>query len=92
MIVYGYKTVNTIMGQVPQICSSCQRQANQTIIRSRRWMTLFWVKIFPITKKTYMRCSACGKQTEIDSNQADAWFNQPQGVAAGAPPQQPPQR
>ena len=92
MIVYGYKTVNTIMGQVPQACSSCQRQANQTIIRSRRWLTFFWViKTFPITKKTYMRCSACGKQTEIDSKQADAWFNQPQGVAAGAPTQQPPQ-
>jgi uncharacterized Zn finger protein len=92
MIVYGYRTINNIMGQVQQICPSCQRQATQTIIRSRRWMTFFWIKTFPITKKTYMRCTACGKQSEIDSKQADAWLSQPQTVAAGSERQQPPQQ
>lgn len=92
MIVYGYKTINSVMGQVQQICPSCGRQAPQTIVRSRRWLTFFWIKTFPITKKTFMRCAACGKQSEIDSKQADAWFSQPQATAAGVPNQQPPQQ
>jgi predicted RNA-binding Zn-ribbon protein involved in translation (DUF1610 family) len=88
VIVYGYKTVNKVMGQVQQPCPRCQRQAAQTIVRSRRWFTLFWIKTFPITKKTIMRCSACGSQSQIDNKQADAWFGQPQAMAGGMPPQQ----
>jgi predicted RNA-binding Zn-ribbon protein involved in translation (DUF1610 family) len=80
MIVYGYKTINNVMGQVQQPCPSCQRTATQTIVRSRVWLTLFWIKTFPMTKKTYMRCSACGAQSQIDSKQADAWFSQQQAT------------
>jgi hypothetical protein len=45
---------------------------------------LFWVKIFPISTKTTMRCNACGNQTKIENAQADAMFQQ---VPAGAPQQ-----
>jgi hypothetical protein len=57
----------------------------QTVVRSRTWFTLFWVKIFPVSKKTIMRCTACGNQTKIENAQADAWFPK---TPAG-PPQQP---
>ena len=84
MIVYGYKTANTVLGRTQQVCPACHRAAAQTVVRTRTWVTIFWVKVFPISKKSIMRCSACGAQTKIDNAQADAWF---QHVPVGAPQQ-----
>jgi hypothetical protein len=84
VIIYGYKTANTVMGRIQQRCPRCQQMAPQTVVRSRRWATLFWVKIFPISTKTIMRCNACGNQVNVDNAQADAWFPK---APAGAPQQ-----
>ena len=85
MIIYGYKTASSVMGSMQQQCAKCQRVAPQTVVRTRRWATLFWIKVFPISTKTVMRCGACGNQVKIDNAQADAWFPKaPAGV-----PQQP---
>jgi zinc-ribbon family len=84
MIIYGYKTVNTVMGRIQQQCPSCHQVTMQTVVRGRVWATLFWVKVFPVSKKTTMRCNACGNQAKIDNAQADAWFPK---APAGAPQQ-----
>ncbi len=82
VIVYGYKTANRVMGSFQQQCPRCRQVAPQTVVRSRKWATLFWIKIFPFSTKTIMRCNACGNQMQIDNAQADAWFSQ---APAGAP-------
>ncbi len=87
MIVYGYKKMSAVMGRVQQACPKCQQVAPQTVVRVRTWMTLFWVKVFPIKKKTFMRCNACGNQVQIDNAQADAWFTKAPAGAPGAPQQ-----
>ncbi|HEY7346886.1 MAG TPA: zinc-ribbon domain-containing protein [Ktedonobacterales bacterium] len=88
MIVYGYKTASAVMGRIQQPCPKCQQMAAQTVVRKRTWATLFWIKVFPISKKTSMRCNACGNEVKIDNAQADAWFPKaPAGV-----PQQPTER
>jgi hypothetical protein len=79
VIIYGYRTSNQVMGQLPQLCQRCQRQGMQTVVRSRRMFTLFWIPLFPISKKTVMRCSLCGNQMQIDNAQADSYFAQ-QGI------------
>lgn len=77
MIVYGYRTRNKVMGQTDYACPKCQQATAHTVVRSRRWMTLFWVPIFPITKNSIARCSACGQQSKVENAQADAWFPKP---------------
>lgn len=89
IIIYGYRTSNKVMGQLPQVCAKCQQRGMHTVVRSRRMFTLFWIPLFPITKKTVMRCSLCGNQMEIDSKQADGYFNQQPGqpgLPQGTPP------
>ena len=82
MIVYGSKTVSKVIGQTRQACQKCQRETPHSVVRNHVWMTLFWVKLFPVSKKTVMRCSACGTQTTVDNAQADAWFPKaPAGVS-----------
>ncbi len=86
MIIYGYRTSNQVMGQLPQVCSYCRRTGLHTVVRSKRMFTLFWIPIFPIGKKTTMHCTLCGYQMQIDNAQADAYFNQQQAGAAGQQP------
>lgn len=86
MIIYGYRTSNQVMGQLPQLCQRCQRQGMQTVVRSRRMFTLFWIPLFPLSKKTVMRCSLCGNQMQIDNAQADSYFAQQAGAQQGIPP------
>lgn len=84
VIIYGYKTINTVLGRVQQPCPRCQQVTLQTVVRSRRWATLFWVRIFPISTKTNMRCNTCSNQVKVENAQADAWFPK---APAGAPQQ-----
>ena len=84
MIIYGARTASKVMGQTRQVCQKCQRETAHSVVRNRRWMTLFFVKVFPVSKKTVMRCSVCGTQTQVDNAQADAWFPK---APAGAPQQ-----
>lgn len=86
VIIYGYRSSNKVMGELPQLCQRCQRQGMQTVVRSRRMFTLFWIPLFPISKKTVMRCSLCGNQMQIDNAQADGFFNQQAGMPQGVPP------
>ncbi len=76
MIIYGYKSSSTPLGTMQQQCPVCQRMTVHTVVRTRRWATLFWVKIFPISTKTIMRCNVCGNRVKVDNAQADAWFPQ----------------
>jgi hypothetical protein len=84
MIIYGYKRASTVMGRTQQGCATCRQMTPQTVGRTRTWATLFWVKIFPISTKTVMRCNVCGNQVKIENAQADAWFPK---MPAGAPQQ-----
>ena len=77
MIVYGYRTRNKVLGQTDYACAKCQQTAVHTVVRSRRWMTVFWVPIFPINKKSTVRCNLCGLQSKVENAQADAWFPKP---------------
>src|SRR2546425_12852541 len=84
MIVFGSQRNNTVMGQIQYPCSRCRRQAYHTLVRSRRWFTLFFIPVIPIGKTTISHCNLCGYQTLIDNAQADAWFPEAQASLPGA--------
>ena len=87
MIVYGYRKRNKVMGKFSQPCPRCQQNVPQTFVRSRNWFTLFWIPVFPVTKKTLVLCSNCKAQFEVKNEFADQLFpkNPPAQVLAQAP-------
>ncbi|GCF08414.1 zinc-ribbon domain-containing protein [Dictyobacter arantiisoli] len=96
MIVYGFRSRNKVLGQVAYVCPQCHKNSYHTIVRSRRWFTLFFIPLFPFTKTSTSRCNICGVQTRIHNQQAEAYFEQPQQpqvisqpAAAPAPASQP---
>jgi hypothetical protein len=76
MIIYGYRTRNSVLGQVQYGCQKCQQNSFHTVVRSKVFMTLFWIPLFPISKKTTARCNTCGFQEKVDNKKADAMFAQ----------------
>jgi len=81
MIIYGYRSRNKVMGQLPYVCPQCQRNGYHSVVRTSRYFTLFWIPIIPIGKSTTARCNLCGYQEKVDNKRADAMLAQPQPSA-----------
>lgn len=77
MIIWGFRARNRVMGQMQYPCSQCGQNSFHTVVRSRRWFTLFFIPVFPFTKSSISRCNICGFQTQIDNNAADTQLAQP---------------
>lgn len=89
-VIYGFRSRNKVMGQVQSVCPRCQRNGFQTVVRSSRWFTLYFIPLFPFSKNTTARCNLCGFQYAMDNQQVNALFPQEQAAAAapaGAPAQ-----
>jgi hypothetical protein len=91
MIIWGLRSRNKVLGQVPYTCQQCRRNGFHTIVRSRRWFTLFFIPIFPFSKVSTSRCNLCGVQMRIPNDRAEAFFApQPQVDAQQHPQTLPP--
>ncbi len=73
-IIYGMRYRNNVMGQTQQLCKKCQQTTNHAVVRTKVIMTLFFVPLFPIGKRTSARCANCGRQEKMNNKQADAMF------------------
>ncbi|HLG77484.1 MAG TPA: zinc-ribbon domain-containing protein, partial [Ktedonobacteraceae bacterium] len=71
MIIWGFRSLNKVLGQVQYVCQQCKQNSFHTVVRSRRWFTLFFIPIFPFTKSSISRCNICGIQTRMDNARAD---------------------
>ncbi len=81
-LIFGSQSKNKVMGQQVYLCSRCKRQSYHTIVRSRRWFTLYFIPTIPMSEATTSRCNRCGYQELISKEQADGWFLQAQSGAA----------
>ena len=84
-IIFGSRSKNKVLGQVQFPCQRCGRMAYHTLVRSRRWFSLYFIPVIPLSKTTTSRCNLCGYQTQIDNNQADAMISQSGANTAGMP-------
>lgn len=72
MIIWGLKSRGKALGQFTLPCPNCHRDAVTAVSQSRRWFTLFFVPVFPISaKRSVARCGLCGFQYVLDNARAD---------------------
>ena len=89
MIIWGLRQRGKVLGQRMLTCPNCHREAMTGIAQNRRWFTLFFIPIFPISaRKTTAVCGLCGFRYEMDTKYADSLF--PAGTKAVPAPQAPP--
>lgn len=75
-IICGSRSHNRVMGQMQYACPQCKKEGFQTVVRSLRWFTLYFIPLFPFSKETIVRCNLCGFQYAMDNKQADSLFSQ----------------
>jgi hypothetical protein len=80
-VIYGSRSRNRVMGQMQNVCPLCKKKGFQTVVRSRRWFTLYFIPLIPSSKKTIARCNLCGFQYAMDNKRADSLFPRGQAVA-----------
>ena len=66
-IIFGTKSKQKNLGIVGNFeCSRCNNVSEWSLMHTQQWFTLFWIPIFPISKKhEYMQCPICGQGYEV---------------------------
>ena len=61
IIIFGTKNKIKNLGMVGSYeCSRCHNISDLQFMSSQQWFTLFWIPIFPISKKQeFMQCPIC---------------------------------
>ena len=67
IIVYGTKNKIKNLGIVGKYeCSRCNNISDLQFMSSQQWFTLFWIPIFPISKKKeFMQCPICHQNYQV---------------------------
>lgn len=74
-IIFGWKRRSKNLGQsYPQYCERCQNDSIFSLIKTRRWLSIFFIPVFPISRVEYfLSCDICGHAAEIDRHEADGF-------------------
>ncbi|GCE14156.1 zinc-ribbon domain-containing protein [Tengunoibacter tsumagoiensis] len=71
MIIWGLRSRNKVLGQVQYTCSRCGNNSFHSMVRYRRWFTLFFIPLIPFNTRTISRCNICGFQENIANQRAN---------------------
>jgi hypothetical protein len=71
MILFGVRSTRNRLGTVIAECPQCHQTCSQSIARVRRWFTLFFIPIFPVSTKHLTVCSMCSGSARVDRAHAE---------------------
>jgi zinc-ribbon family len=75
MIIWGYRSRSKTLGQRPVSCPNCHQTAMTGFGQSRRWFTIFFIPIFPISGSTTVAsCGLCGYRYKVDQQVSKQMF------------------
>ena len=82
MIIFGFRTYVKNLAMLTLVCGSCHNPAAHRVSQITRKFTLFFIPLFPISRKYAVTCAACGTSSRVTKEQVD------QMLAGAAVPQQ----
>ncbi len=68
MLIFGTRWAAVVLGQITYSCSHCQRQTVHSAIVRTGKCTLFFIPLFPISKKYLISCNVCGLRLQAVDN------------------------
>ena len=73
IILYGTKVKSKEIGQTKEVCSCghCNNTSIWTLYNNRRWFTLFFIPIFPLSSTKFLECPVCGWGIKVDNKNSD---------------------
>lgn len=72
-IIFGTKRRGKNLGaSYPQYCERCQNQTVYALIKSRRWLRIFFIPVFPISRlEFFLSCEICGHSAKLQRKEVD---------------------
>lgn len=66
-VIYGTKVFEKKLGRSKTMirCEHCHNEAFWSYLRMRRWVTLYYIPIFPVRSHNVFRCPACNYGIEV---------------------------
>ena len=68
MILFGWKSTPKVHGTLKKKCSECKKATVHGIISVTEWFTLYFIPLFPYSKKLFARCAKCFAGLEFKGN------------------------
>ncbi|MCP2164948.1 zinc ribbon domain-containing protein [Goodfellowiella coeruleoviolacea] len=87
MIIWGFRTTTLQLVMLTLLCRGCGNPAAHSLNRRVTKFTLFFIPLFPVSKKHHLQCTFCGLAYEIDRANADQLLAQAQGQPQPGYPQ-----
>ncbi|MGC5629834.1 zinc-ribbon domain-containing protein [Georgenia sp. Z1344] len=69
MIIWGSRTKRKHVLTTNLVCSRCHNPAATHLFMLIAKFTLFFIPLFPYSKKRFMECTFCGSQTQLSKEQ-----------------------
>lgn len=72
-IIFGWPTkTKTIGAASPGYCDHCHNQSVWHLVKTRQWLTLFWIPVFPIsTSDYYLYCEICQAGAKLHDDEVE---------------------
>jgi len=85
MIIYGWKRYAQVLAVLTLVCQQCAIPAEHVLRRLTTKSTLFFIPLFPISRRHTLTCSSCQSEQKLTREQATH-------LATSAPQPTPPQQ
>ncbi len=89
-IIYGWKRYAQVLAVLTLVCQHCSAPAEHVLRRLTTKVTLFFIPLFPISRRHTLICTACRGENKVSREQADQLAASAQPYAGPpAPPHEP---
>ena len=85
-ILFGTRAMVRVLATVSYLCTQTNQPAAHRLVKVTRWFTLFFIPIFPFSRRYVLTCIACGQQSKLTQEQADQIVAQVEAPAQEAIP------
>jgi hypothetical protein len=94
MIIFGFRSFVKQLAMLMLVCGSCHNPAAHRVLLVTRMFTLFFIPLFPVSRRRQMTCTFCGAGTRLTKAQAEQLMtgagDQARALPAQPAGQQPP--
>jgi len=70
-ILFGTRGIVKTLAMATFICNRTNQPAAHRLSKVSRWFTLFFIPVFPFSRRYVLTCAACGQSSKLTREQAD---------------------
>ncbi len=86
LLIFGIKGYISQLAIVMLICQNCQNPAAHRVQEIVRKFTLFFIPLFPVSRKRTLTCTFCAQTTSITAEQAQHYVAMGSGSSSTIEP------